>query len=90
MLITGLHSHEENHILQGCQTRGLLGANLHIGAMVLRATLHILVIVPRAACGFGFGNHHLSGQRSLKYIDLQKKKVIIFSTSEKLPLNDKD
>ena len=85
MLVTGLHSREENHILQTillrfdycfpilivllqrCQTRGLLGANLHIGAMVLKATLHMRVIVPRAACGFGFGDHHLSGQRSLKY-----------------------
>ena len=55
MFVTGLHSREENHILQGCQTRGPLGANLHIGTMVLRATLHMRVIVPRAACGIGFG-----------------------------------
>ena len=49
----------------------------------------------RAACGFGFGDHHLSGKRSLKYSPKlvrspQKKKVIIFPTSEKLPLNDKN
>ena len=48
----------------------------------------------RAACGFGFGDHHLSGQRSLKYSPnlhrSPKKKVIISPTSEKLPLNDKD
>ena len=50
--------------------------------------------MPTAACGFGSGDHHLSGQRPLKYspkLDRSpKKKVIIFLTSEKLPLNDKD
>ena len=92
MLVTWLHSREENQILQGCQTRGLLRANLHIGAMVLRATwvgLHCICeqsrrgphVVLDSGITISLGNDLWN--LAQRWIDLQKKK-------EKLPLNDKD